>query len=146
LLYLLDSILKFVGGPYLRLIAKYIVSLYTTAFDQVDELDRQRLEYLLRIWEENRAFPDDLLAAMRRHIDATSQRPSQARVPKRPRTDTRHEEGYQDMLVQEMQHVLSQMYAQLPDQQVMTLSELAKINPSLYEQIRSAAEATLRER
>lgn len=146
LLYLLDSILKYVGGPYLRLIAKYVVGLFTTAFDQVDELDRQRLEYLLRIWEENRAFPDDLLDVMRRHVLATSQRPSQARVPKRPRPDGRQEEGYQDMLVQEMQHVLNQMFAQLPDQQMMSLAELARVNPSLYEQIRNAAETSLRER
>eukprot|EP01041_Mallomonas_annulata_P001448 gene1448-2788_t len=70
LFYLVDSILKNVGGPYVSLFSSHIVEVYRRVFDELNEKDKARLDYMLSTWEQRRILPKDFLLAMRSHIGA----------------------------------------------------------------------------
>ncbi|KAJ3015007.1 mRNA 3' end processing factor [Thoreauomyces humboldtii] len=55
--YLLDSILKNVGGAYLGLFARNIVQIFATAFDAVEGEDRQRFVKVLSTWKHHPPGP-----------------------------------------------------------------------------------------
>ena len=56
-LYLLDSIVKNIGGVYRDLFARHIVHTFTDTFNKVDEPTRQALVRLLKTWQQGAVFP-----------------------------------------------------------------------------------------
>mmetsp|Transcript_22897 Transcript_22897/g.23123 ORF Transcript_22897/g.23123 Transcript_22897/m.23123 type:complete len:804 (+) Transcript_22897:150-2561(+) len=68
LFYLVDSVLKNVGGPYIPLFSSHIVEVFRRVFDELNEQDQARLDYMLSTWEERRVLQRELLVSMRNHI------------------------------------------------------------------------------
>lgn len=88
LFYLVDSIMKRVGGSYVDLFGKHIDVVFQRTFNEVkcfpasinnlyilihslfqlNETDRARLDFLLSTWEERRLWPNAILSKMRNYI------------------------------------------------------------------------------
>lgn len=66
LIYLMDSIIKNVGGAYAASFELDVVPLYLATFDHVDAKTKASLEKLLATWRQYRSFPPTLLD----HIEA----------------------------------------------------------------------------
>lgn len=67
--YLIDSIMKHVGGPYAALFSRHLAEVYLRVFDELPEKDRARLDFLLSTWEERKLLSSELLSRMRSHIN-----------------------------------------------------------------------------
>lgn len=68
LFYLIDSIMKHVGGPYAALFGKLLGESYPRALKDLHEKDRGRLDFLLGTWEERKILPLELLDTLKRHL------------------------------------------------------------------------------
>lgn len=68
LFYLLDSVVKNVGGPYIELFSSDIVVAFMRIFAEVNDTDKARMDFLLSTWEEGLFFHRDLLHQMRSFI------------------------------------------------------------------------------
>jgi glutathione S-transferase len=97
----------------------------------MNDLDKQRLDYLLHIWEQNRAFPDDQLYRMRTHVQQWMQQQQSQHQPlqnqsmpipqpreiKRARIEyaqtdvATSEQDYEAAVLQEMQRLLDHVSA-----------------------------------
>ncbi|CAO3574384.1 unnamed protein product [Mortierella alpina] len=74
-LYLIDSIIKNVGGPYLNLFARTIVNLFLDAYAVVDSSAKASFEKVLGTWPNwnSQLFPRDLIARMERGVQSMRQ-------------------------------------------------------------------------
>jgi len=68
LFYLIDSIMKNVGGPYAAFFTKHFAEVYHLIVKDLPEEDREKLKFLFGTWEERNFLPADLLAKMRQHL------------------------------------------------------------------------------
>lgn len=51
MLYVLDALMKNVGGPYIEIISKYIRKLFRMTFESVDVPKRRKMFYLRQTWK-----------------------------------------------------------------------------------------------
>lgn len=65
-LYLLDSIIKNIGGVYLELFAENIVPVFCTAFEACDMSSRMAMQHLLKTWYG--VFPEEKIEEMQERI------------------------------------------------------------------------------
>ncbi len=65
ILYLIDSIMKNVGGPFAAFFSKQLAEVYTVAFSGLHEKDKGRLVFLLDTWRDRNLLPHDLLLKMK---------------------------------------------------------------------------------
>ncbi|KAF9915615.1 hypothetical protein BX616_005736, partial [Lobosporangium transversale] len=74
-LYLIDSIIKNVGGPYLNLFARTIVNLFLDAYQVVDAATKASFEKVLGTWPNwnTPLFPRDLVARIERGVQSMRQ-------------------------------------------------------------------------
>ncbi|KAF9963230.1 hypothetical protein BGZ70_007547 [Mortierella alpina] len=74
-LYLIDSIIKNVGGPYLNLFARTIVNLFLDAYAVVDSSAKASFEKVLGTWPNwnSQLFPRDVIARMERGVQSMRQ-------------------------------------------------------------------------
>ncbi|KAH3757770.1 pre-mRNA cleavage complex 2 protein Pcf11 [Pelomyxa schiedti] len=79
-LYLLDSIIKNIGGAYVNLFARNIVNTFIRTFVGVDDSTREALLRLLRTWQQQPIFP---MAAVRA-IEVALRLPSPTAAPVPP--------------------------------------------------------------
>ncbi|KAI8820170.1 uncharacterized protein EV422DRAFT_81543 [Fimicolochytrium jonesii] len=82
-LYLMDSIMKNVGGAYISIFARNIVRTFASAFEQVDPADRQRFVKVLATWKNNPAGPLFAVPVLREldNVVATKMREPAQRRP-----------------------------------------------------------------
>ncbi len=69
LFYLMDSIMKNVGGPYAAYFSKNIVIAFIFAYDNCSANEKIRYQKLLTTWEERNTFIPDILIKLRTHIN-----------------------------------------------------------------------------
>lgn len=62
--YLIDSIMKVVGGPYGLLFSKLLDETYTTAIGNLHLKDCDRMKFLLQTWSERKFLGEVLLNKM----------------------------------------------------------------------------------
>lgn len=67
-IYLLDSIIKNVGGVYLQLFSKNIINTYCNAFEKLDTNNRISMVHLLKTWIG--VFPQEQVSAIQDRISA----------------------------------------------------------------------------
>ena len=71
--YLMDSIMKNVGGSYPVLFSRHLGAVFERSFDQLSPKDKSKLDFLLGTWEERRMLPPDLLVYMRQLVETKKQ-------------------------------------------------------------------------
>lgn len=59
--YLMDSVLKNVGGPYVNLFSQNLYNTFCSAFEGVDSSTKRSLQTVLKTWRDHRLFPPQLL-------------------------------------------------------------------------------------
>jgi hypothetical protein len=67
--YLVDSIMKNVGGPYAAFFGKQFSDTYVYALNDLHQKDKEKLAFLLTTWDERKLLPDDLLIRMRNQLE-----------------------------------------------------------------------------
>ncbi len=72
--YLIDSIMKHVGGPYPAMFARHFSEIYALALKDIHETDQKKLDFLLNTWMERKLLPDDLVEKMRMFLVQTTVR------------------------------------------------------------------------
>ncbi|KAF9391860.1 hypothetical protein BGX21_011173 [Mortierella sp. AD011] len=74
-LYLIDSIIKNVGGPYVNLFGRSIVSLFLDAYAVVDSAAKASFEKVLGTWPNwnTQLFPRDTIASIERELQSMHQ-------------------------------------------------------------------------
>ncbi|KAF9951274.1 hypothetical protein BGZ72_007186, partial [Mortierella alpina] len=74
-LYLIDSIIKNVGGPYLSLFGRTIVNLFLDAYAVVDSSAKASFEKVLGTWPNwnTQLFPRDIITRMERGVQSMRQ-------------------------------------------------------------------------
>ncbi|KAF9989562.1 hypothetical protein BGZ75_005878 [Mortierella antarctica] len=74
-LYLIDSIIKNVGGPYLNLFGRTIVNLFLDAYAVVDSSAKASFEKVLGTWPNwnSQLFPRDIITRMDRGVQSMRQ-------------------------------------------------------------------------
>lgn len=65
LFYLIDSLMKNVGGPYAAFFTKQFADVYDLTVKDLPDEDRTKLNFLFGTWEERNFFPSDLLVKMK---------------------------------------------------------------------------------
>jgi hypothetical protein len=68
ILYLMDSIMKNVGGPYAALFSKHLYDIQSYIFLNVNEVDRGKIIFLLGTWEERNLLSKDLLWSIKSRL------------------------------------------------------------------------------
>lgn len=68
LIYLIDSILRNIAGPYVEVMNNEIVAIMNIIFMQFDEKDKLRFDYVVSTWETRRIFTNDVLEKLRLNI------------------------------------------------------------------------------
>lgn len=75
--YVIDSIMKHVGGPFSVIFGKLFAEGYVKAVFDLHEKDRNRLAFLLNTWDERMFIASDLLNRMKQAmVPGTSPAPS----------------------------------------------------------------------
>jgi hypothetical protein len=69
--YLIDSIMKHVGGPYASLFSKLLSEIYPVAFSNLHKKDCERVIFLLSTWEERKLLPNELILSMKENLGKT---------------------------------------------------------------------------
>ncbi|RHY30315.1 hypothetical protein DYB32_004414 [Aphanomyces invadans] len=153
ILYLMDSIIKNVGGPYAFLFSQTLAPVYVDSVRQVNATDLNRFNHVLKTWETARLLPSAVLLKMRAAADAALRvaqpsdqpasfsrggaPPASRGVP--PRSSDAH-------LELQMRRLLTQLQTEdgvHPAKQV-SLEEVRTQNPELYAHLRlSVVEAEL---
>lgn len=80
--YLIDSIMKNVGGPYAALFGKHIAEAYIRTIDEMSIPEKEKLIKLLVTWEERQLLLPEILMKMRNHVNVNV-RPSIAAMTHR---------------------------------------------------------------
>jgi hypothetical protein len=57
----MDSVLKNVGGPYIKLFSQNLFEIFSGTYNQVDLPTKKALQTVLRTWREYRLFAPPLL-------------------------------------------------------------------------------------
>ncbi|RLO08974.1 hypothetical protein DYB28_000522 [Aphanomyces astaci] len=70
ILYLMDSIIKNVGGPYAYLFSQTLAPVYVDSVRQVNATDLNRFNHVLKTWETARLLPPAVLMQMRAAADS----------------------------------------------------------------------------
>lgn len=66
LFYLVDSIMKTVGGPYAALFEEYLSGIYSLVLRDIrSEEDIRKLDFLFNTWEERKLLSGNLLSKMK---------------------------------------------------------------------------------
>jgi len=100
--YLMDSIMKNVGGPYAAFFGRHLLETFSRTFADVPTRDREKLDFLLGTWEERQVtcikersifMPGDVLLKMREFVHAKKRATplvadSNLAQIKRPRVET----------------------------------------------------------
>ncbi|ETV99879.1 hypothetical protein H310_07914 [Aphanomyces invadans] len=145
ILYLMDSIIKNVGGPYAFLFSQTLAPVYVDSVRQVNATDLNRFNHVLKTWETARLLPSAVLLKMRAAADAALRvaqpsdqpasfsrggaPPASRGVP--PRSSDAH-------LELQMRRLLTQLQTEdgvHPAKQV-SLEEVRTQNPELYAHLR----------
>jgi CID domain len=71
--YLMDAIMKHVGGNYPILFSRHLGVAFERCFDQLSPKDKGKLDFLLGTWEERRLLPPEVLAYMRKTVATKKQ-------------------------------------------------------------------------
>ena len=66
--YLMDSIMKHVGGPFAALFSKHFIDIFPISVHNLHESDRKKLLFLIGTWEERKLLPPELLLNMKETI------------------------------------------------------------------------------
>lgn len=66
--YLVDSIMKNVGGPFAALFGKHFYDIFGVTISGLHDTDRKKLDFLIGTWEERKILPTDLLLLMRQTV------------------------------------------------------------------------------
>lgn len=66
--YLIDSILKKVGGAYPMLFTKHFSEVFEHCFTGIPDADRKKLDGMFGLWEERKLLPGDLLLKMKQEV------------------------------------------------------------------------------
>ncbi|KAF8988871.1 hypothetical protein BGZ52_005798 [Haplosporangium bisporale] len=91
-LYLIDSIIKVAGGPYLNLFERVIVNMFLDAYAVVDSTTKAAIEKLLRTWPSyhTQLFPREIVDRIERGIQSMRQPHGlNGQPPVNPRPDPR---------------------------------------------------------
>lgn len=72
--YVIDSIMKHVGGPFAVLFGNLFSENYVTAVSDLCEKDRGRLSFLLDTWNERRFMSQELLMKMKTAMNNSNSR------------------------------------------------------------------------
>ncbi|KAF9091846.1 hypothetical protein BGX29_010730 [Mortierella sp. GBA35] len=88
-LYLIDSIIKNVGGPYLNLFARTIVTLFLDAYTVVDSSAKASFEKVLGTWPNwnTQLFPRELIAKIEHGVRSIRQQKQGSNQPSHSRED-----------------------------------------------------------
>jgi hypothetical protein len=70
--YVIDSIMKHVGGPFAVLFGTYLAECYAQAVADLHDKDRSRLSFLLETWAERKFMPSDLLQKIKHALNTSS--------------------------------------------------------------------------
>lgn len=81
LFYLMDSIMKNVGGKYVEYFGKSIVELYSNCIDKVNTKDQARFGHVLNTWEQSRVFSAQQIRSMRKAKDKVYEKRKQKPLP-----------------------------------------------------------------
>ncbi len=65
---MIDSIVRNVAGPYGELFGNHIFASFSKVFEESNEKDKERLDYLLSTWEARRLFARTELNRLRSFI------------------------------------------------------------------------------
>lgn len=66
--YLMDSIMKHVGGPFAALFSKHFIDIFPISVQNLHESDRKKLLFLIGTWDERKLLPPDLLQNMKENV------------------------------------------------------------------------------
>lgn len=164
--YLMDSIMKNVGGPYAALFEKNLSEIYSVIFTGLHEKDRKKLDFLLDTWRDRRFLQGDLPAKMKLQLypasvsyqsvggysnqNASQQNAAAPSIPFNTSSsggsgighDNTSATMFADLVRNDMISMLHQMYADMgiPKAQQISLDGLATANPDLWGQLRAKAE------
>eukprot|EP01038_Epipyxis_sp_PR26KG_P007574 gene7574-10318_t len=72
--YLIDSIMKNVGGPYPSLFSKLLMDSYIVIFTNLFGRDVEKLIFLLGTWDERKFIPVELLIEMKKKLTEINER------------------------------------------------------------------------
>lgn len=99
--YLMDSIMKNVGGPYAALFGRHLLEIFSRTFTEVPTKDREKLDFLLGTWEERQVtclkdrkifMPENVLPSIREFVNTKKKTTliadTQSNQLKRPRIET----------------------------------------------------------
>ena len=71
ILYLMDSIMKHVGGPFAAFFSKLLSEVYSVAFSSLHEKDKGKVGFLLDTWLERNLIPRDLIHKMKYQLNVS---------------------------------------------------------------------------
>ena len=142
--YLIDSIMKNVGGPYAFLFSKHISDVYARAANEVSAREREKLKFLVTTWDERKFFPQEVIQKMQAHVPAPVQSqpvqqpmypvqsPAQQQYMQQQQQQMLYQQQQQQMMYQQQQQM---MYQQRQQQQQMMYQQA----PQLFSAVPSSA-------
>eukprot|EP00816_Leptocylindrus_hargravesii_P002500 CAMPEP_0196805444 /NCGR_PEP_ID=MMETSP1362-20130617/5207_1 /TAXON_ID=163516 /ORGANISM="Leptocylindrus danicus, Strain CCMP1856" /LENGTH=551 /DNA_ID=CAMNT_0042178359 /DNA_START=79 /DNA_END=1731 /DNA_ORIENTATION=+ len=147
LVYLLDSILKNVGGIFIDLAAKDAGIWMRKVFETVKDVDKSRLRRVHGTWRDAALFSEDKLKQMARcfvEADARTKQAAHEAVARKQNTERQRTAAVVDAalsqsLQSQMLVLLEDLKRDMPDAAGLTLDGLAEMNPSLYENLKATA-------
>ncbi|KAF0693351.1 Aste57867_15683 [Aphanomyces stellatus] len=154
ILYLMDSIIKNVGGPYAYLFGQTLGPVYVDSVGKVNPTDLKRFNHVLKTWETARLFPSTTLIPMREAADAALRVAQPSDQPTsfsgvRGSTPTSSLGGRSSSarevsaVEMQMRKLLTQLQTEdgvHPTEQ-LSLEEVRAQNPDLYAHLKSTCEA-----
>eukprot|EP00981_Chlorochromonas_danica_P002316 scaffold446_cov183-Ochromonas_danica.AAC.15 len=164
LFYLIDSIMKRVGGPFPLMFTKELADIAAMVFNDLHEVDRNKLDFLFNTWHERKLLPLEVLEKMRYFMMRPPQQQHQAAAgrmfPSHHTTTTASavaagtpsdsllpvdNSTFMDLVKSEMMTVYHQLCADLKLSHSLTLDELMLANPALFAQLQATAEQNARQ-
>lgn len=159
LFYLIDSIMKHVGGPYPALFGKHFAETYSLIIRDLHSKDIDRLDFLLNTWEERKLLPLDLINKMKYQLNRAKQQTQQPFFQQHPKvnlaptlniapnlhqpiptTPESADAAFNELVYSEMLLILDQLYNELNVTERLSVEDLSVANPQLFAQIREKAE------
>eukprot|EP01031_Cornospumella_fuschlensis_P032832 gene32832-39697_t len=153
LFYLIDAIMKHVGGAYPAMFTTAFHDIYQPSLVDLSQTEREKLDFLLGTWAERRLLPLDLIDTMRAFI-ATAPRTIPQHLPMDPQYPPHmppathhlqypHSSNHPELVEREMNHLLVQMMAENQVRQKMTLEDWQAVNPNGYIELQRRAEGNV---
>ncbi|CAK4084768.1 unnamed protein product [Aphanomyces euteiches] len=142
ILYLMDSIIKNVGGPYAHFFSQTLAPVFVAAVQVVNPTDLNRFNHVLKTWEAARLIPPPVLAQMRTATDGALRTAQPADQPTSfskvtgavlptPRPASRSEDSQLEL---QMRQLLRQLQTDdgIHPTEHLSLEEVRARNPEMY--------------